>query len=98
MTQDQTEDTLLLAYAVRGAKALEEDKRFDGVKPLAPFRSGALWEGGEKFVTITAVDAGANEIYEIAFSRQMATEVVEHFTEYLSRWDEEGEANGHAAG
>ena len=84
MTQDQTEDTLLLAYAVRGAKALEEDKRFDGVKPLAPFRSG--------------VDAGASEIYEIAFSRQMATEVVEHFTEYLSRWDEEGEANGHAAG
>lgn len=49
-------------------------------------------------MTITAVDAGASEIYEIAFSRQMATEVVEHFTEYLSRWDEEGEANGHAAG
>ena len=36
MTQDQTEDTLLLAYAVRGAKALEEAKRFNGVKPPRP--------------------------------------------------------------
>lgn len=75
--------------AVEGARMLEGDKRFAVTKPLSPVLDGVMVDGGPTYLTINAVGSDGKELYVAAFTRQMAQELVEHFTEYLNDLDDE---------
>lgn len=81
----------LLGDALRGAAALKKDKRFKDSVPLVPVVDGALFKNDPKLVTITAVSAKGDELYEVAFTKPMLADIVAHFSEYLANWPEEKE-------
>lgn len=78
-----------LGVAVEGARMLEGDKRFAVTKPLSPVLDGVMVDGGPTYLTISAVGSDGKELYVAAFTKQMAWELVEHFTEYLNGLEEE---------
>ena len=81
----------LLGNALKGAAALKKDKRFKDSVPLVPVVDGALFKDDPKLVTITAVSAKGDELYEIAFTKPMLADIVAHFSEYLDKWPEDRE-------
>lgn len=80
-----------LSCALKGAATLEKDKRFKDATPLAPLADGALFNDEPHLVTITAVSAKGDELYEVAFTKVMAADIVAHFSEYLAKWPEDKE-------